>query len=150
VRGILRDVMAEESTGSDLTELANRFCECLERRDYDAALSFFDLNPVWDMSEMGMGLFEGRGPVRGLLEDWNGSYDEWEINLEDLLDVGNGVVYTGVMERARPTGSTGRVQLRYAAVVVFAENLIAHAKTYPEIDEARVAAERLAEERADG
>ena len=150
VSGILRDLMAEEPTTSDLTELARGFCECLERRDYDAALSFFDLNPVWDMSEMGMGIFEGRVPVRGLLEDWNGSYDEWHIDLENLVDVGNGVVYAAVMERARPTGSIGRVQLRYAAVVVFAENLIARARTYPHIDEARAAAERLARERADG
>ena len=66
-----------------------------------------------------MGIFEGRVPVRGLLEDWNGSYDEWEIDLEKLRDVGNGVVYAVVMERGRPTGSTGRVQLRYAAVVLF-------------------------------
>ena len=144
---ILRDVMAEEPGNSDLAELARRFCECLERRDYDAAIKFFDLNPVWDMSEMGMGIFEGRVPVQGLLEDWNGSYDEWEIELENLLDVGNGVVYTVVTERARPTGSTGRVHLRYGAVVVFAETLIAHAKTYPDIEEARAAAERLAQER---
>jgi hypothetical protein len=52
-----------------------------------------------------------------------------------------------VTERARPTGSTGRVQLRYAAVVVIAEEMIGHAKTYPDIDEARAAAERLAQER---
>lgn len=145
VGGILRRVMAEEPTTSDLAELARRFCDCLEQRDYDAALSFFGPNPVWDMSEMGMGIFEGRVPVRGLLEDWNGSYDEWEIELENLLDVGNGVVYVVVMERARPAGSTGRVQLRYAAVVVFAENLIARAKTYLDLDLARAAGERLAE-----
>ncbi|MGO8903990.1 MAG: nuclear transport factor 2 family protein [Solirubrobacteraceae bacterium] len=140
----------EESTTPDLVELARRACDCLERRDYDAALSCFADDPVWDMSAMGMGVFEGRVPVRGLLEDWNGPYDEWEIELEDFLQLGNGVVYVVVMERARPTGSTGRVQLRYAAVVVFAEEMIAHAKTYPDIDEARAAAERLAEERNGG
>ncbi len=77
VSGILRLMMAEEPATSDLAELARRFCDCLERRDYEAALSYFDLNPVWDMSEMGMGIFEGPAPVRGLLEDWNGSDDEW-------------------------------------------------------------------------
>jgi ketosteroid isomerase-like protein len=137
-------VTAEEPTPSDLADLARRFCDCLERRDYEAALSFFDLDPLWDMSEMGMGIFEGRIPVRGLLEDWNGSYDEWEIELENLLDVGNGVVYVVVMERGRPTGSIGWVQLRYAAVMVFAENLIVRAKTYPDVDEARAAGEHLA------
>jgi len=142
-------MMAEEPTSTDRADLARRFCECLERRDYDAALGFFDPNPVWDMSEMGMGIFEGRVPVRGLLEDWNGSYDEWQIELETLLDLGHGVVYAVVMERGRPTGSTGRVQLRYAAVVVFAGNLIARAKTYPDTDDGRAAAEHLARERAD-
>jgi len=141
--------MAEEPTSTDLSELARRFCDCLERRDYDATLSFFAPNPVWDMSEMGMGIFEGRVPVRGLLEDWNGSYDEWEIDLETLLDLGYGVGYAVAMERARPTGSTGRVQLRYAAVVLFVGDLIAVAKTYPDIDDALAAAERLARERAD-
>jgi ketosteroid isomerase-like protein len=139
---------AEQPATSDLADLARRFCDCLEQRDYEAALSFFGLDPLWDMSEMGMGIFEGRLPVRGLLEDWNGSYDEWEIELEDLLDVGNGVVYVVVMERGRPAGSIGWVQLRYAAVMVFAENLIVRAKTYPDLDEARAAGEHLAEARA--
>jgi ketosteroid isomerase-like protein len=139
--------MSEESTPPDVVELARRFCDSLERRDYDATLSFFGEDPVWDMSEMGMGVFEGPIPVRGLLEDWNGSYEEWEIEIEDLLDLGNGVVYVVVTERARPTDSTGRVQLRYAAIVVFAGEMIARAKTYPDIDEGRAAAQRLAEER---
>jgi len=135
--------MSDEPTTPDLVALARRFCDCLERRDYDAALSFFTDEPVWDMSTIGMGVFQGRVPVRGLLEDWNGSYEEWEIELEDF-QVRNGVVYVVVMERARPTGSTGRVQLRYAAVVVFAGEMISHAKTYLDLDEARAGADRLA------
>ncbi len=67
--------------------------------------------------------------------------------METLLEFGNGVVYAVLMERARPTGSTGRVQLRYAAVVVFAENLIVRAKTYLDLDRARAAGKRLADER---
>jgi hypothetical protein len=39
------------------------------------------------------------------------------------------------------------VQLRYASVVEWSNNLIARNTTYPDIDEARAAAERLAEER---
>ena len=96
---------------------------------------------------MGMGTFRGRAPVRGLLEDWNGPYEQWEIELEELLDMGNGVVFTVAMERGKPAGSTGRVQLRYAAVMVFAEGMIARATTFPDIDKARAAAERLAGER---
>jgi ketosteroid isomerase-like protein len=139
--------MAEEFTTPDLVELVNAVTDAASKRDFDAALSFFDLNPVWDMSEMGMGIFEGRDQVRGLFEDWNSSYDEWEIALENLLDLGHGVVYLVATERGRLAGSTGHLQLRYAGVLVLAENLIASVKTYTDIDEARAAAERLAEER---
>jgi ketosteroid isomerase-like protein len=139
--------MSEKSAPADLVVLARSLCESLERRDYDAALSFFASDPVWDMSAMGMGTFRGRDPVRGLLEDWNGSYEEWEIDLEELLDMGSGVVFTVAMERAKPAGSTGRVQLRYAAVIVFAKGMVTRAITFPDIEQARAAGERLAEER---
>jgi len=142
--------MPEESTTSDLVELVRRFFESLECRDFDAALSLFGPSPVWDMSAMGMGCFEGPTSIRGLLEDWTGAYDEWEIELEHLLHLGGGVVFAAVIETGRPLGSTGRVQMRYAAVALLVEGMIVRATTYPDIDEARAAAERLAQERADG
>jgi limonene-1,2-epoxide hydrolase len=97
--------MSERSAPPDLVVLARGFCESLERRDFDAALSFFGTDPVWDMSAMGMGTFRGRAPVRGLLEDWNGPYEQWEIELEELLDMGNGVVFTVAMERENRLGA---------------------------------------------
>lgn len=47
----------------------------------------------------------------------------------------------------RPVGSTGRVEWRFAAIAFWMDGLIVRAITYREIDEARAAAERLAEER---
>jgi ketosteroid isomerase-like protein len=99
------------------------------------------------MSAIGMGTFDGPAAIRGLLEDWVAPYDEWEIQLEDLLDLGNGVVLAVLNENGKPAGSTGRVQLRYASVGVWADEMLLRATTYADIDEARAAAERLAESR---
>jgi limonene-1,2-epoxide hydrolase len=138
--------MSEESATPDLLELLRRFTGSLERRDFDAALSFFAPEPVWDMSAMGMGTFEGPAAIRGLLEDWLAPYVEWEIEVEEWLEFGNGVVLAVLMESGRPSGSTGRVQLRYACVGVWSHDTISRAATYADIHEARAAAERLAAE----
>jgi limonene-1,2-epoxide hydrolase len=135
-----------ESPTPALTELMRRFTDTLERRDFDEALRFFGPDPEWDMSAMGMGTFNGPVAIRGLLEDWTASYDEWEIQFEQPLDFGSGVMLASFLERGRPAGSTGSVQLRYAAVGQWAADMILRVATYSDIDEARAAAEQLAQE----
>jgi hypothetical protein len=51
------------------------------------------------------------------------------------------------LQNARPAGSNGHVRLRYAAVSVWREGVIVRTTNYSDIDEARAAAERLAETR---
>jgi ketosteroid isomerase-like protein len=51
------------------------------------------------------------------------------------------------IQRGRPPDSTGWVELRYAAVYTWRDGLIERATQYSDIDEARAAAERLAQER---
>jgi hypothetical protein len=53
------------------------------------------------------------------------------------------------LQKCRPVGSIGYVQLRYATVVVWAKGLIERVTLYNDPDEARAAAERLAQERVD-
>jgi hypothetical protein len=50
-------------------------------------------------------------------------------------------------QNARPAASQGHVATRYAAVAVWEEGMIVRATQYSDIDEARAAAERLAESR---
>ena len=52
-----------------------------------------------------------------------------------------------ILQRARLHGSVGQLQYRYAAVVTLANELIERHTNYRDIDEARAAAERLAEGR---
>lgn len=139
--------MTEESTTPDLVELTRRSLDAAKHRDFDAMLSFWGSDPVWDVSPMGLGIYEGAVAIRGFFEDWIGAYEEWDIEPEEVLDLGNGVVLAVFLQNARPVGSNGRVRLRYAAVSVWREGVTVRTTNYSDIDETRAAAERLAETR---
>ena len=139
--------MAEESTAPDVVELVRRITDAASARDLDAVLSFYAPDAVWDMTPVGLGTYEGAAAMRGFFEDWNSSYREFAMEAEVILDLGNGVAFTVFIQTGRPTGSKGHVQVRYAAVAVWAEGVIEGNTNYGDIDEARAAAERLAESR---
>jgi hypothetical protein len=52
-----------------------------------------------------------------------------------------------LVQRGRPRGSSGFVEMRYAVVGLWADELAQRVTLYTDIDDARAAAERLAEER---
>jgi ketosteroid isomerase-like protein len=138
--------MPEESTTPDLVELSRDLLESANRRDFDAALSFYAPDVVWEGRELGAG-FEGAAALRRFFDDWSGAYEEFEVEPEEILELGNGVVFAVIRQNARPAGSTGYVEMRYAAVTEWTEGMIVRITNYLDIDEARAAAERLAEER---
>jgi ketosteroid isomerase-like protein len=139
--------MADESTTPDLVERQKRLTEAASRRDLDLLMAFYAPDAVYDMSPMGMGTFEGLAAVRGFVEDWFASYEEYEFEAEETLDLGNGVGFRVLTQKGRPVGSSGEVQLRYAAVSVCEDGKFARITNYGDIDEAGAAAERLAQER---
>jgi len=138
--------MSEESTTPDLVGLVRRFNEAASRLDFEAMVSFYAPDAVWEGSSSGM-TFEGRTAIRGFWEDVTAAYEEFESRSEEILDLGKGVTFGVVRASGRPVGSTGRVGLRVATVQVWEEGLIVRATTYDDPDEARAAAERLAESR---
>jgi len=92
-------------------------------------------------------IFEGEAAARGFIEDWWTSYQESEFAAEETLDLGNGVGFRVLVQKGRPVGSSSEVQLRYGTVSVWEDGKIARITNYTDIDEARAAAERLAQER---
>ena len=138
--------MSEDSTTPDLVELTRRAFEAANRRDFDVLMSFFASDAVWEGAGLGT-TFEGLAAIRGFWEDWFPSYGELGIEQEEILDLGNGVVFAVLIQKARLVGGSGEVRLRYAAVGVWADGLVVRVTNYTDVDEARAAAERLAEER---
>jgi ketosteroid isomerase-like protein len=143
--------MPEESTTPDLVELTRQATDAFSRRDLDAYVGFFAPGAVWDASQPGVGVFEGREAIRAFFEDWLALYEEFEIELGEILDLGHGVVFSVSHQTARLVGSQGSVRETYAATTeVGSEGLVARIVLAHDIDEARAAAKRLAQERADG
>jgi ketosteroid isomerase-like protein len=138
--------MPEESTTPDPVELVRGFWVAAARREWPEILRFYAPRAVWDMSPMGLGTYEDEAAMRGLWQDWVAAYDELDLDVE-AHDVGNGVVLAVIGQDARPVGSTGHVRARQAIVYLWVDGMVARATVYPDIDEARAAAERLADER---
>ena len=139
--------MSEESTTPDLVELSRRFLEATNRRDLDAMLSFFAPDAVWENA--GLGTFEGVAAIRDFFEDWFASYEELWFEWDEVLDLGNGVAFAVLIQQGRLVGSSGDVRHRNAGVSVWVGGSVVRATNYnyTDIDAARAAAERLAEER---
>ena len=137
--------MSEASTIPDLVELVRGQFEAVNRRDLDCVTSGFAPDSVFEGRVAG-DVFEGRAAIRSFLEEWFGSYEELQFGLEEVRDLGNGIVFAVVIQNGRPVGSAGHLRQREGWVFVWARGLITRLTTY-DIDEARAAAERLAEER---
>ena len=91
--------MPEESTTPDPVELTRQQYEAADRRDFDALMSVYGPEPVWDTSSMGLGLYEGDVAIRRFFEDWINQYQEWKIEPVETLDLGGGVGRMGGLRR---------------------------------------------------
>jgi uncharacterized protein (TIGR02246 family) len=139
--------MPEEATTPDVVELTRVAFEAANRRDLDAVISFYAPDAVFEGRIAGDN-YEGRVAIRSFLENWFGAYEELEFELEDVRDLGSGVVFAVVVQEGVPAGGAGhgRVGQREGWVFVWERGLIArHAALSTDIDEARAAAEAVAE-----
>jgi len=139
--------MAEDSTIPELEEAVRRSVEAFSRRDFDGGLAIHWPDAVWDTTPQGMGVFEGREAIRGFLQDWLGAYEDYEQVIEEFCHPGNGVTFGVLRQRGRLPGSSGSVEVGWAAVLIWRNGLVERGVAYTDIDEARAAAVRLAEER---
>jgi SnoaL-like domain len=139
--------MPAEPPTPDLIELNRRAIEAVGHRDFEVAMESYGRESVWDTSALGLGTHTGPEVIRRAFEEWTALYEEFEVEIEENLDVGCGVLLSVTRQRGRVTGSTGYGELLYASVTEWANGLIVRVTPFTNIDEARAAAERLAKER---
>jgi ketosteroid isomerase-like protein len=139
--------MPEESTTPDLAKLAGLQVEAVNRRDFDALLPYAAPTFVYDTTPSGFGIYEGMAAIREFVEGYWELFDELSFELEEFVDFGNGVTFAVNLQHARPSGSSAPVQAREAHVTEWKDGLAVRVTVYGDIDEARAAAEGLAEER---
>jgi ketosteroid isomerase-like protein len=143
--------MSEESTTPHLADLLRRATEAVNRRDFDAVMSFYAPDAAFDVSRTLFAELHGQAAVRGIFEEWMDRYEEFEVQPEARAELGNGVLFSVMRQAGRPRGSTGRVEQRELWVYLFVDGVVAKVTIYPytDIDEARADAERLAEPQGD-
>ena len=136
----------------DPEEVLRRGFEALNRRDFDAAQSMYAPDVVLELAPLGLGVFVGdrligREAIRRSWEDLTEAFEDFEFEREDHDDLGSGVTFGVLVLRGRPHGSDGFVEARSGVVSIWRDGRMARATTYQDLDEARAAAERLAQER---
>ena len=135
--------MTEESTTPDVVELVRKQVEALDRGDVDGVMSSVAEDAVLDGR---MEVVEGQAAIRGFLEDWFKTFEELGFDLEEVSHLGGGVVLAVVIQDGRLVGGEGHVRQREGWVYRCVGGSIARLTTL-EVDQARAAAERLAQER---
>ena len=133
----------EESTAPDLVELTRGLIGATNRGDVDAVMSFYGPQAIWESPPLGTS-FKGVAAIRRFFEDWIGTYEDFEMRSEQVLDLGAGVGFAVIRQNGRPAGGTGRVQTRMAVTSHWADGKMVRARVDYDIAEARAAAERLA------
>jgi ketosteroid isomerase-like protein len=140
--------MSEESTTPDVVELTRVAWEDVNRHDRDRVTGFYAPDAVLDLADVGLGTFAGVPAIGSFVEDWWRTWADHLVDVQEIVDLGHGVVFACVREDGRLAGSDGHVEQRLGWVVVWVQALIERATAYFDIDGARAAAERLAESRA--
>lgn len=116
------------------------------RRHFTA---FYAADVVWEPVGLGT-TFKGLAASREFLRIWMARFADYEIDAEEILDLGHGVVFVKSGHAGRPIGSPARVRVPREVLVnvfVWEGGLITHVVSSGDTPDARAAAERLARER---
>jgi ketosteroid isomerase-like protein len=138
--------MSRENESLDMVDFQRRAFAAGGRSDIDMAMSFYGPDSVWDTTPIGMSVYRGLSEIRRFFEEWTGSFEDFEMEPEELLDLGNGVGFGVARLSGQPLGSTGHVEFRYAQVVVAWDGVVVRLTTYADVDAARAAARQAAVE----
>jgi ketosteroid isomerase-like protein len=139
--------MSTEPTVSAALEQVRRSFEAADSGDYDWMMSFYGPDSIFDMSPWGLGTYKGLAAIRAFFKDWIGAFDEFEMKVEELVDLGDGVVFAVARQMAVSAGSNFPLRLRHAAVAVWEDGVLVQVTNYPDIEEARAMANAVAESR---
>jgi ketosteroid isomerase-like protein len=139
--------MSDQPTTRNPVELTRQAFDAGSRHDLDTILGLHVPDAVWDLSDLALGTFDGRAAIRGFVEDWFATWQDLVLEPEEIVDLGNGVVFAPVREEGHPAGGGGHVEQQRGWVTLWLRGKIARIEIYLDVDEARAAAERLSEER---
>jgi hypothetical protein len=136
--------MATRQPPANPLDLTRRSFEAAGSGDYDLMISFYGDGSVFDMAAWGLGVHTGLAAIRTFFEQWIGAYEEFDMDLEELRDLGGGAVFAIALQTARPARARYPTQLRHAAIAVWQADIAIRVTNYRDIAQARALAKRVA------
>jgi ketosteroid isomerase-like protein len=126
--------------------------DAIEADSYDEFAAFWErlyaADAVMDMSNVGLGTFEGLAAILGFIKEYWSMWEEHHHYVDEIIDLGHGVGYTIIREDGRVKSGDAQVEARNAWVTVWDDGRVVRTKMYTDLDHARAAAACLAQERA--
>lgn len=99
---------------------------------------------VWDMSGfpgwLDQAQYHGAREFMEFFAKWIEPYEEWDMEIEDFADAGDGRVVGILRQRGRPYGSAAWVEMRFGLVYTVADGLIQRTAVFAPPEEALRAA----------
>jgi ketosteroid isomerase-like protein len=133
--------------GSDVLELTRQAFAAANTGDYDAMMTSYGPDSVWDASPLGLGTYVGPRAIRSFFEDWIGGLEGWRLEVGEVRDLGNGVVLVIAVQTGFSAGGGAQVQLQHASLFIWSGEVILKAVHYWDVPDALAAARAIAEER---
>jgi len=113
------------------------------RGDLEALFRTFAPDVVWDTShfhDWPEASYHGTEGVRRFLTEWLEVWDEYEVNVEEILAISDGRVLTLLRQRGRGRSSGAAMDLRMAQIATLRDGKVVRLENYEDRDEALEAA----------
>ena len=110
---ILDCLMIEESATRELVELVREWNEAFSRRDFDAAVSFYAPDGVFEGKVTG-DRCEGRAAIRGFFEGFVATFEEYEVESTEIFDLGSRACVTRTARDRNPAAPASLLRARVA------------------------------------
>jgi SnoaL-like protein len=118
-----------------------RMQEAFNRGDFDGALAFFDPEVAADHSaRVGGAIGHGREELRRIVTEWAGAFTELHVDIEEIRDLGAGLVLQVTLHRGRGKGSGAEVAYRFALLYELHDAAITHMTLFLSTEDALEAA----------
>ncbi len=134
--------MPEDSSTPDLVARTRLNLEGASRGDLGSTLVDLAPDAVWEVGEHSL-LVEGATAIRHFLERWRAGFEDWSYEVEDVSDLGHGMILVAYRQSGRAANSTFIVEDRGIQVCEWRGGQIVGLRLYSDIGEARAAAEAL-------
>jgi SnoaL-like domain len=99
---------------------------------------------IWDMSAFqgwpDDAVYEGLDGFDRFFEAWRAPWDDWKLEINDVVDVGADEVLVLMHQWGTPKGGRARVGLDYGTVYTVAGGVVTRARVFGSPEEAREAA----------